>query len=332
MKIFLIFFVTVFIFSGCSSKKRVVAPVKTLPSWYTNQTQSDKNTLYSVGEGEDKAQALSNALNNMASTLSVSIESDLHTKSVVRNGTISSIQRDTTNKVHSRVEKIRISDYQIINTKEFGFQRYIVQIKSNKYKLFSSLDKELSQKFSIIQIKHEESQKYNTLKRLSIYKEAKDTLMDIENTLIVMHSLNSSFDDSSYLSKALEVESRYDTLLAKITFSIESNYDAKNLIASVRNGLSLEKYKIVKPRRGDNHFKIHIISSTKKAKSYGFDLARSAISLTVKNNDATVIGSNKFNLTGQSTQGYAIAKENVAVKLNTKIIQSGIEKILGLEL
>ena len=332
MQIFLIVFISLLIFSGCSSKKRVVAETKTLPSWYMHQTKSDRNTLYSVGEGEDKASAIANALSNMASTLSVSIESDFNTKSVVREGLITSVQNDSTSEIHSQVKKIRISDYQIINAEEFGFLRYLVELKSDKSKLFNSLDKELSQNFSIIQRKYEEAEQFNTLKKLSIYKTHKESLANVKNTLIVMHSLNASFDDTAYLSKVLEIENRYDSLLSKVTFSIDSNEDAKNLIASVANGISLKKYKITKKSRGENHFKIRIVSSTSEAKSYGFNLARSAISITVKDNDATVIGSNKLHLTGQSTQGYAIAKENVAVKLNAAILENGIAKVIGLEL
>jgi len=332
MKIFLILFMSLLIFSACSSKKRVVAEAKTLPSWYTNQTKSDRNTLYSVGEGEDKASAIANALNNMASTLSVSIESDFNTKSVVRDGLVSSVQRDSTSEIRSKVKKIRIGDYQIIHAQEFGFLRYIVAVKSDKYKLFTSLDKEISQNFSIIQRKYEEAEEFNTLKKLSIYKKAKESLANIKNTLIVMHTLNPGFDDTAYLSKALEIENRYESLLSKITFSIDANEDAKNLMASVANGLSLEKYKIIKKPAGKNHFQIRIVSSTSQAASYGFTLARSAISITVKDNESAVIGSNKLNLTGQSTQGYAIAKENVAVKLNAKILETGIVKVLGLEL
>lgn len=332
MRIFLIFFIALLIFSGCSSKKRVVAEAKTLPSWYINQAKSDRNTLYSVGEGEDKASAIANALSNMASTLSVSIESDFNTKSVVRDGLLTSVQNDSTSEIHSKVKKIRISDYQIINAEEFGFLKYLVEIKSDKSKLFTSLNKELSQNFSIIQRKYEDAQEFNTLKKLSIYKMHKESLGDVKNTLIVMHSLNSSFDARVYLAKVLEIENRYESLLSKITFSIDTNYDAKNLKASVANGLSLQKYKIIKKSTGKNHFNIRIVSATSEAKSYGFDLARSAISITVKDDDATVIGSNKLNLTGQSTQGYAIAKENVAVKLNAAILENGIANIIGLEL
>ncbi|MFT5661189.1 MAG: hypothetical protein ACI9TV_001835 [Sulfurimonas sp.] len=332
MKNVFILILTLLILSGCSSKKRVVSAPKTLPTWYSQEMKSNARTLYSVGEGEDKAKAITNALNAMVSTLSVSISSEFNMKSVVQDGVISSIQRDSTHEVNSQVKAIRISNYQIIESKEFAFQRYLVAISSDKKSLFLSLYKEISQKFESIKRKHEESVQFNLIKRLSLYKKDKESMSTLKNTLIVINSLNPSFNDSIYVRQVLEVENRYDSLLSKITFSVDANSDARRLIPSIANGLSLSKYNIVKKINGKNHLRVRLNASTVKARSYGFTLARSAISITVKDSTSKVIGSNKLNITGQSTQGYEIAKENVAVKLNTKVLQEGIEKIIGLEL
>jgi hypothetical protein len=62
----------------------------------------------------------------------------------------------------------------------------------------------------------------------------------------------------------------------------------------------------------------------------GFDLARTAISVTTQDHLGTTIGSNKLNITGQSTQGYDVAEENVAIKLKRLIDKEGIETVLGL--
>lgn len=331
MKNIFLLLLAVFILSACSSKKRVVVAPKILPTWYTHEIKSNVHTLYSVGDGEDREEAIANALSAMASTLSVSISSEFTIKSVVHDGEVSSIQRDSKNEVNSQVKPIRISNYLVLHSKEFGFSRYLVAIKSDKKKLFSSLHKEISQEFDSIQRKHEESVEFNLMKRLSLYKNAKESMSGLKNTLLVMNSLNPNFNDRSYVNKVFDIENRYDSLLSQITFSIDANYDARKLIPSISNGLSLSKYKILKKSKNKNHFRIALHASTVKAESYGFTLARCAISITVKNSKGEVIGSNKLNITGQSTQGYEIAKENVSVKLNAMVIKDGIEKIIGLE-
>jgi hypothetical protein len=88
----------------------------------------------------------------------------------------------------------------------------------------------------------------------------------------------------------------------------------------------------IKNAQGAMHFNITITSKIEKANAYGFTLARSAISINVKDHRGVIVGSNKLNIIGQSTQGYAIAKENVAIKLQAMVEKEGIEKVLGLEL
>ena len=80
------------------------------------------------------------------------------------------------------------------------------------------------------------------------------------------------------------------------------------------------------------HFNIMIKSDIQRASSYGFTLARSAISITIKDSSGAVIGSNKLNITGQSSQDFGIAKENIALKLNALIEKEGIAKVIGLQI
>jgi len=331
MRILISLFLALIVLSGCGSQKRVVVQKKQLPVWYANPTKSTSTTLYSVGEGQNKQEAVANALNNMASTLSVSLSSEFNTKSVVKDGTIESYQTTSTNEVNTKVNTIRITNYEVINSNDFSFKRYLAEVKSDKRKLFIGLKQEIDQKLTMIQNENIEVKNYNAIKKLVTYKDAKISTSDIKTTLLVMSSLNPSFNDANYINKLQEIQNRYDRLLSKISFSIDSNNDAKNLKSSIANGLSAKKYSI-KNASGINHFKIHLLSETSKAKSYGFDLARSAISITVKDNKGVIVGSNKLNITGQSTQGYAIAKENVAIKLNSMIKKDGIAKIIGLEI
>ena len=112
------------IFSGCFSKKEIdLRPQKVLPSWYANPLETTSTTLYSTGEGEDREDAVANALSMMASTLSVSIASQFNSKKVVKEGLQNSIDSTVSNEVQSDVKKIRISHYEILNSQEAGFKK-----------------------------------------------------------------------------------------------------------------------------------------------------------------------------------------------------------------
>ncbi len=328
MKYFITLFTVLLLLSACASQKQsVVASKKELPEWYKNPTKTNISTMYATGEGESREEAVAVALSALASTLSVSISSEFKTKSVVQEGDIESSQATSTNEVRSDVKKIRISNYEVVAAEEIGFKRFIVLVKSEKGKLFESLKKELEQKISLIQI----GTTLNAIKELNSYKEQKSSLQDVPNILTVMSVLDESFDGTKYIKKVKEIDEKYEKLLNSITFSVESDRESQNLMAPIQKGLSAKKLTI-KEGSGKNHFRITISSKTEQASSYGFSLARCVINIITKDYNGAIIGSNKLNITGQSTQGYNIAKENVAIKLNDMMKKDGIEKVLGLEM
>ncbi len=332
MKFLFLLLSIMILFSGCgSSKKMVVAEKKALPAWYTNPPVSNANELYAVGEGQTREGAISNALSMMASTLSISISSDFKSKSVVNEGRINSSQATYINKIQSSVKKIRISNYELQNSQSIGYKKYIVLVKSNKQKLFLSMKQELDQKFYLIDERKKALTNLNAIKRASKYRTFMDELDGVQNNLIVMNVLNSSFNGQEYLAKSQAVEKEFGHIVSNLTFSISSNDVARNLESTISKGLSTKKMRITNSG-GENHFNINLYSHINKARSYGFSLARSSIDVTIKDYKGTVIGSNKLNIVGQSTVGFSQARENVAYKLNEMIKKEGISKVIGLKI
>lgn len=323
---------TLLFLSGCGTQKRVViAEKKVVPSWYEHPPKSSSTELYAVGTGRDKQTAITNALTQMISTLSVSVSSKFSAKTVVKEGLVSSSSGVYSDESTSEVANIRISNYELLESQSLGFKNHIVLLKSNKKKLFDSMKKEIEQKFEIIATEKKSVAQLNMMKHLAFYKKSKESLTSLPSTLIVMSELNAAFDGSIYLSESQAINAEYEDLLASITFSIESNSEAKNLIAPIAKGISAKKLKIAKSS-GPKHFKIMIKSNIQRASSYGFTLARSAITITIQESNGAVIGSNKLNITGQSSQGFSVAKENVAIKLDALIKKEGIAEVIGLQL
>jgi len=76
-------FLNLLFFSGCGVKEEP-EPLgrKSYPSWYIDPPKTTASTLYALGEGENRDEAVKNALNMMASTLSVSISSQYDSRSL----------------------------------------------------------------------------------------------------------------------------------------------------------------------------------------------------------------------------------------------------------
>lgn len=333
MKIFITFLTLVLLFvSGCSTQKQIVVKKQELPSWFSNPQKSTSKMLYATGEGKNRDEAIKDALNMMVSILGVSIASGFDSKVVENSGGIDAYEQTTSSEIRSSVKKIKVSNYKLLQSKEFSFTRHLVLIESDKKKLFDSLKKELDQKFAIIE-REENNLSNNIIEKFRVCKDAKNSLVDTPNTLIIMNALQNSFDSIDYVEKLQGVNNDYEKILSSISFSIESNKDAKDLEPVISSGLSAKKLQILTQKEElSTHLIIKINSKTKKANAYGFILARAAISIEVKDYKGTIIGSNKLNINGQSTHGYSDAKENVAMKLHALVEKDGIEKVIGLSL
>ena len=325
-----LFFILLLLFMvGCGTQKRIVVQKQALPEWFTNPPQSTATDLYAIGYGVNRDAAITDALTQMISTLSVSVSSTFHAKTVVKSGTIESRDATYVDNSQSEVTKIRISNYTILQAKEFGFKKYGMLIRSNKEKLFRSMAQDIAQKWQLFEAQERVILQKNKLAQLAFYKKALDSFALLPNELLIMSELHPEFDTTDDLHKLSILQSKYNTTHKAISFDIDAQYDAKHLRSVIAKGLNAKRFNLSRTK-GKGHFSIYIFIDIQRANAYGFTLARSAITIVTRDYKGEIIGSNKLNITGQSSQGYAIAKENIAIKLNQKVQKEGIAKVLGI--
>jgi hypothetical protein len=312
-------------FTGCVGDKPITIKQKELPQWFKNPPKSNQTTLYSTGEGENRQEAINDALSLMTSTMSVSISSNFTSHTVTHNDLIT---QDTISDITSNVKKIRISTYKILKSEEFSYGRYLVLISSDKQELFKSLKDEVEQKLSLIDKKQQYS---SIIEKLHNYKNAITALKAIPYTLLVMHELNGNFNQQSYLAKISNIKKRYQKAKSSTIWSIQTNNDAKALRYAIANALTKQQFNITK-QPSKAKLKVFVKSKTKKTTAYGFMLANSYIDIVVKDRYGKILGSNTFKLVGHSATNYNLAKHEVVLKLKKKIEQEGIYNILGVSL
>lgn len=321
-------FLTALFFLGCMGSKSVEVPKKeALPQWYTTPPSSDATTLYALGEGKDKQEAIANALNYMASTLSVSISSSYRAQTKVKEGSVNSSEGEYNSDISSDVQKIRISNYTLQQEKSLGFKRYAVLIRSDKQQIFNSLKQELEQNITLFESKEKNLDKQNSLESYIFYKTMKKEFANTKNTLVIMGVLNGGFDQTRYLKTIGHIDERFAYYRSEISFSVNSNI--KGLSEPVAKALSEKEYRISKKRSA---YTIVIKAQVTKANAYGFTLARAQLQLTTKDPKGSVVGSNMIQLTGQSSQGYEVALQDLARQLNDAIKKEGIAKIINLDI
>ncbi len=329
-KLSILFLILGLLLSGCgASKPRVVVKKKELPAWYVNPPKSNAYELFALGEGQNQQEAITNALSSVIATLSVSISSSFHAKTVVKEGSVNSSEATYINDAKSDVKTIRISEYEVLHVKKLGFKRYAAVVKVNRQKLFEGLKSEMDQKLEMYQNDSKNIQGLDALKQLAYYENMKNSFAYMQNALIVMKVLNKNFDDKKYIEFMNEMSQKHQYLLEHISFWVISN--VKGLDKPVVSALTKKKFGI-RNVTSSMHYDVHVNAKIQKANAYGFTLARSEITFTTKNYKGQVVASNVLHVTGQSSQGYAVAKQNLVKRLNDLIEKEGISKVLNLDI
>lgn len=320
-----------FFLNNCGTAKRVEVAQKEMPSWYLNPPQSTPSTLYALGEGKSKKEAVDSALSLLASTLSVSISSSFHAKTVVKEGSINSSDATYINQTQSDVKKIRITNYALLKAQELGFKRYAVLIKADKKILFDGLKNDIDQRLSMIFEEEKSLQNENALKQYAFYKRSLKAAADIPYTLSVMKVLNNTFDSSAYLKKLAKLQQSYTTTKQKITFALMTQQNTKIFRNAIAKGITNEGFEIA-AKDDRYHFRVFISAKINRASAYGFDIARSEISLVTKDYKNRVVATNVVHIDGQSSQGYEVALQSIVKKLNLIVDKEGIEQLLKLNI
>ena len=316
--------------TGCakSAKPTVDFHEKKIPSWFLNPPQSTQEVLYSTGEGEDQKEAVVHALDAMVQTLSVSLESQFQSNSSTHNvNGFESYSKETHNNVMTHVKEIRITNYKVIKYEKLAFNKYVVLIQATKKAIFQSLKDEVNKKISLINAQKKSFAKTSVLERLQFYKRSIKESKDLIYKSIILKALMPNFKDNYIVEFVSNLKNNYTILKEKISFSLKGDRNSKNLLPVLKDAITSHGFKVNKVSN-KYHLKMFVKSRVIYSRTYGFYIARSSITIDVKDFKNQTISTKQLNLIGQSTFSKNGAKEDLAFKLKTYIQTNKVQSII----
>jgi hypothetical protein len=239
--------------SGCgATKPQIDIQAPKQPQWYTHPPQSDTTTLYGVGDGVDKNGALKDALNNVLGSLSLSLSSEYDAKTVVQEGLRESSSGVYKTHIYAKVQQVRITNYEVLQTQKLGFKHYATLVKVDKKRFYQTLKNELEQKFHMVKQQEKNLAQQSVLKRFFFYKKVLASLDTLPNTLLVMDALNPQQDTKMFLQQYVALKQKYDDALSRVVFDVIAKQHATFLVPVVKEGLTKEHFKVAQHRK-KNH-------------------------------------------------------------------------------
>jgi len=204
----------IFSISGCgkTEPQPMKEEIKTLPSWYLMPPAMTDEYLYGVGNGATPDEARNSALENMIAQLGVSIASSYESSLNLRKGYREYLMHTTSHTIKSEVAKLRISNYETVQSEKRAYNQFLTLIRSDRSQLTQGLIKVLDQKTDKIKTQASVIANSNVISRYRFYRASSNASKEMFSTLLVLNTLDRDFNDKPYLKSISKIDTAYQSL------------------------------------------------------------------------------------------------------------------------
>lgn len=319
------------LFTGCSMSimgqgNNESPQAQGLPEWYVNATQSNSFTLYGVGEGGSLEEAKSQALNAMASSLSVSVSSVMNKEEFVQsdNRGQSDSFKSVKNRVNLEVQRIEFTNSRVVkNTVVDGTFYVLVSVDRDElFKLkserFFSLDKKIDNAYKM-------ALSSSALESLKALKTLEKEITEAKGKAVVLSAIKPEFKISKYLDKYNNYLLKQKELLAQFVIYVDSDsgYFAQEMIEAL-NG---EQLKVTKYASRSN-VTVKVRNRVRKSMYKSFYIVKVSTTITTKSGNK-IVSNKTLNSVGRSGSSHANALADASKRFAKKVKQEGVNNLLG---
>ena len=304
---------------------------KVYPSWYMNPQSNDTEYMYATGNGENKDEAVRNALSNMISELGVTIESSYESNTEVKVSYSESINKEIKSKVKANVSKIRISNYEIVSAEKMSYKETVVMVRSDKLKFSQSLKKELDIAFDTIAQEEKALQSKDNLQKYNTYTELVGKAQALTSMIMVLSTVDGSFDQVRYIKTIAKLQESLLRAKAKLTFYVTGDKDSRYFETKIKNFISEKGLNLASKSSSDTvnimlntEVEISHVTNTLKVASFMVDIKAFA--------NQNRIGGKTLVLKERYSDSITTSYKNAAIHLEQDMKEQSAEDVIGLSI
>lgn len=313
-------------FSGCVGG---LAPKKEvqLPQWYLVAPTNTALFLYGEGEGNSIEEAKTNALNNMASGLVVSVSSSLqtNTKSLLSNDGKASYSKDVSKNVKVEVQKIKFTNAIVKNSENIDGKFYTL-MQVNRQELFTQQKGEFDSKDSRADELYSSLNGKAKLDQIHILQDMYPLLKEAKAQTIVLNAINNDFPYATYTKKYDGYMDKLDDIKSNCVINVTTNQNEKYFVDNLVDMLNQNKFKISNSTNNSD-ISIQLTTSPKYSVSSGWNIAKVSTTLSVISNGKIV--SNKIiTSVGRSSTSTESALEDASKRFREAIEEQTLDTVI----
>lgn len=318
----LVTFVLLF-FSACSFTSTQSA--QTLPQWFLNTPQNSNTTLYGSGQATTLQEAKNRALNDLASRLSVQVNSKIEqsTYRYSNQDGASTYNNSTQQNIEVLVKNIEFQNPKVIQS-AFIAQQFFVLVEVNREELYRQQHNAFLRLYQHIETQYKKSQIQSKLEQIHLLQSLSDDIQKAAAQAQLLNAINGTFDDNHYLNYFNTINNQALTLKNSLRISISDNLEYTYFSSKVIEYLNHSSYKVVSK---SEDVKIALNSSVNYSVAMGWQIAKVTTSLHVIA-QGKVLSSHTIHSVGRSTSSQNSALISASREFAQKLQDRTIEAIL----
>ena len=312
-------------FVACSQKPTQTAHTnQTVPSWYLKPTANSEIYLYGVGEGRTLQEAKNSALNDMASRLSVTLDSTVQQyKQSISYNTNQSYQKKITENINVEVKAINFTNASI-ELSEVVANSFFVLMKVNRHELFNQHKSAFDLSQSTITSTLQNSKNKPILEQIYTLQTIVPTLEKATSQAIILSAINTHFDSNSYLMKYTAISNNISTLKDQLRIKIATNLSQKLFANEFIDALNQEGYKVA---NSQHNLEIQLNSTVNYSIALGWEIAKVSTTISVIS-EGKIVSNNIISSVGRSSSTPENALLNASKTFKQEVLKKGLNAIL----
>jgi hypothetical protein len=301
--------------------------MNTVPKWYTTPVSDNQSYWFDSGVGMNKDEAIRKALSNIASKISVTVNSTF-TDILRENRGISESFNESS--VEVKTENIHFPGYEIQQIQESQNKVYVF-IRVSKHQFINEKMNNFRIKNKAIQNMYSQMKTGHPLTTIKGKNKLNKLISQAMSTAVILSRFNETFAIDKCLKEYMTYQQNIRSILSSLNICIKSDAHSKPVASHIKELLTSENIHVVDQLSNpENAAVIYLKGHQKKMNLDNEYLVKITMDIFVKTLSNRTISNKQHTFSGASLIGYESAIQNAAQEFYMKSKREGIYKTLGL--
>lgn len=303
------------------------------PKWFISPPNNNETHLYGSGHGATIEDATNEALNQIASKLSVTVGSTFEkTETASSHNSIQVYNKQLTNNITSKVAKIKFNNYEIVQN-FIEDKNVFLLVAVDKKKFLSDKINDLHNVDQDIKSTYALGADKSIIEKVIFNRGVTSKINETFPLLGIIHTLSPAFDVNSYYTRYNDLLAEIKGVSSKVRVYLVYEPDSKDLVPVVTKHLNDASIVIVPTHdpRDENLVTLRIHSDLKRLELYGAKVVKFNTNFEVKSISDNIVAASRIESKGSSTISFKEAYQAAALNLDKKIKEKGIWAVLGIQ-